>query len=71
MNFPDFSNQMHLVERFSIDPEEGILIRDYTLEDPLFLTTVVTGQDLMAMSDAPYEPYGCVELSGENNIRPE
>jgi len=65
------SDQMHLVERFSIDAEEGVLIRDYTLEDPLFLTTVVTGQDLMAISDAPYESYGCVELSGENNIRPE
>jgi hypothetical protein len=65
------SDQMHLVERFSIDTDENVLIRDYTMEDPLFLAKVVNGQDVMALSGAPYEPYGCVELSGENNIRPE
>lgn len=65
------SDRMHLVERFRIDADENVLIRDYTMEDPLFLATVVNGQDVMALSDAPYEPYGCVELSGDNNVRQE
>ncbi len=65
------SERMHLVERFRVDSDEQVLSRDYTLEDPLFLTNIVRGQDFMAISDAPYEPYGCADLSGENNIRPE
>jgi hypothetical protein len=65
------SDQMHVVERFRVDPEEVLLVRDYTIEDPLYLENVVNGQDFMAMSTGPYEPYGCVELSGDNNIRPE
>jgi hypothetical protein len=65
------SDQMHLVERFWIEQDETVLVRDYTMEDQLFLSTTVHGQDFMALSDAPYEPYGCVELSGDNNIRPE
>ncbi len=24
----------------------------------------------LALSSEPYEPYGCIELSGRNNIRP-
>ncbi len=63
------SDRMHLVERFRVDTDENVLIRDYTMEDPPFLATVVNGEDAMALSDAPYEPYGCVELSGDNNIR--
>ncbi len=64
------SDQMHLVERFRVDPEELVLTRDYTIEDPLFIESIIRGQDFQALSSAPYEPYGCVELSGENNIRP-
>jgi len=65
------SDKMHLVEKFWIDTDENVLIRDYTMEDQSFLAQIVNGQDVMALSAAPYEPYGCVELSGENNIRPE
>lgn len=65
------SDQMHLIERFHIDADEYVLIRDYTIEDQKFLENVVRGQDFMALSAVPYEPYGCVELSGENNIRKE
>ncbi|MGI9258090.1 MAG: DUF6152 family protein [Gammaproteobacteria bacterium] len=66
-----YSDQTHLVERFHVNPDETVLVRDYTLVDPLFLAEPVNGQDFQALSSSPYEPYGCVELSGENNVRPE
>ncbi len=65
------SDQMHIVERFYFDEDRQYLVRDYTLEDPLYLVGVTKGQDFMAIADAPYTPYNCVELSGKNNIRPE
>ena len=64
------SDQMHIVERFRIDYESERLIRSYVVEDPWF-TSAYASQDLMAPSAKPLEPYNCVELAGENNIRPE
>ena len=64
------SSQMHTIERFHFDAERNYLVRDYTVTDPLYLVGEASGQDLMAQSDAPYSPYNCVELSGDNNIRP-
>jgi hypothetical protein len=64
------SDQMHTVERFHFDAERNYLVRDYTVTDPLYLVGESSGQDLMALSDAPYSPYNCLELSGDNNIRP-
>jgi hypothetical protein len=63
------SNQMHIVERFTFDPNAKTLTRAYHAEDPLYLKGPYTGQDVMALSDEPYVPYNCVELSGKNNIR--
>jgi hypothetical protein len=64
------SDRMHVVERFHFDPERQYLVRDYTVTDSLYLVGESNGQDLMALSDTPYTPYNCVELSGDNNIRP-
>jgi hypothetical protein len=65
-----YSDQMHVIERFHYDAERSYLVRDYTVTDPLYLVGETSGQDLMALSDKPYTPYDCVELSGDNNIRP-
>lgn len=64
------SEQMHGIERFRYEPTEQRLYRDYRVTDPLYLVGETRGQDIMALSPAPYTPYGCVELSGNNNIRP-
>jgi hypothetical protein len=64
------SDQMHSVERFHYDAEREYVVRDYTVTDPLYLVGETSGQDLMALSDVPYSPYNCLELSGDNNIRP-
>jgi len=62
---------MHIVERFTVDPNAKTLTREYTAEDPLYLKGPYTGRDFMELSSEPYVPYNCVELSGKNNIRPK
>ena len=64
------SDRMHIVERFRVDYETERLIRAYVVEDAYF-TGPYASQDVMAPSARPIEPYDCVELAGENNIRPE
>lgn len=65
------SDQMRVVERFRYDENKKHLIRDYVMTDPLYLVGETVGQDVMALSDVPYTPYDCVELSGKNNLRPD
>jgi hypothetical protein len=64
-----FSDQAHVVERFSLDAGARTLTRAYTFEDPLYLKQPYTGWDVMGASREPYTPYECVELSGDNNRR--
>jgi hypothetical protein len=64
------SDQMHSVEKFWLDDETETLIQSYVAEDPAYLNNAYTGQNSMELSVAPYEPYNCVELSGDNNVRP-
>lgn len=65
------SNQMHVIEHFQVDSETGYLLRDYYVNDPLYLAGETHGQDIMGPSDLGYSAYNCVELSGDNNIRQE
>ena len=64
------SDQMHVVERFTVDPVAKTLTRQYQAEDPLYLKTPYAGSDVMLLSSEPFVPYNCVELSGKNNLRP-
>jgi Family of unknown function (DUF6152) len=63
------SDQMHIVERFDVDPAAKTLTRSYVVEDPLYLKNPQVSKDYMQLSDEPYVPYNCVELSGKNNMR--
>jgi hypothetical protein len=65
-----FSDQAHVVERFTLDRTARTLTRAYTLEDARYLRQPHAGRDVMAASKEPYTPYECVELSGDNNKRP-
>jgi hypothetical protein len=49
-----YSNQMHIVERFTVDAAAKTLTRTYRGEDPLYLKGPYTGQDVMALSNEPY-----------------
>ncbi|HUF74518.1 MAG TPA: DUF6152 family protein [Gammaproteobacteria bacterium] len=48
------SNELHIVERFSFDPETGALRREYVAEDPLYFEGQYRGSDTMLLSDLPF-----------------
>ena len=65
------SDELHLVERITHDPESDRLVVSFTALDPKFWRAPLQGEIKMARPDQPFTPYGCIELSGENNLRPD
>ena len=60
---------MHAIERFTLN-DDGELEWAFTATDP-FIAEPFVGALTLGRSSVPYEPYECLELSGENNRRPE
>ncbi len=48
------SDQMRIVERFSLDSATMALTRDYVATDPLYLVGEYSGSDTVLVSDLPY-----------------
>jgi hypothetical protein len=59
------SDQLHVVERFTLDPKTFALKREYTAEDPVYLAAPYTGSDTVLLSDVPFEKQPCSELTYE------
>ena len=59
------SDQLHVVERFKLDPKAWTLTRDYVAEDPVYFTDKYAGSDTVLVADVPYEPRPCSELTPE------
>ncbi len=57
------SEQLHVVERFSLDPATMLLRREFTADDPLFFTESYSGSDALALSVVPYSPEPCEDLT--------
>jgi hypothetical protein len=57
------SEKLHVVERFSFDPEKVSLTRNYVAEDPVYLKGKYTGSDTVFVADAPFNPGKCQELN--------
>jgi hypothetical protein len=55
------SGRLHVVERFSLDPQTMTLTRRYVAEDPVYLEGQYTGSDTVRIADAPYAPDRCDE----------
>ena len=55
------SAQLHVVERFTLDPKTMELTRTYTAEDPIYLKGQYTGRDVIKPADAPYVDDNCKE----------
>ncbi len=55
------SDKLHVVERFTLDPQTLRLTRQYEAEDPLYLKGKYTGQDVVQPADAPYAKDECKE----------
>ena len=65
------SDELQLVERVTHDPETDRLVVSFTGLDPKFWRAPLQGEIKLARTDQPFTPYGCIELSGENNLRPD
>jgi hypothetical protein len=56
------SDKLHVVERFSLDPNKNLLTRSYTAEDPVYFKGQFTGSDVIGVADLPYKPDPCKEM---------
>ena len=65
------SDALQVVERVTHDPETDRLIVSFTALDPKFWRAPLQGEIKLARTDQPFTPYGCIELAGENNLRPD
>jgi len=59
------SDQLHIVERFSLNPETLTLTREYVAEDPVYYSDQYVGSDTELLSDVPYVAHSCDELAFE------
>jgi hypothetical protein len=57
------SSRLHVVERFSLDPEAMTLKRDVVAEDPAYFTDFYTNSTTMILSNVPYAPEPCEDLT--------
>ncbi|RPI59809.1 MAG: hypothetical protein EHM50_08535, partial [Lysobacterales bacterium] len=57
------SGELHVVERFTLDPNAMTLTREYTATDPVYYTDQYTGRDTIGVADLPYAPDACAELT--------
>jgi hypothetical protein len=57
------SGDLHVVERFSLDPETMALTRRYTAEDPLYFTGEYSGADAAYPAEISFEVRPCDDRS--------
>jgi hypothetical protein len=58
------SEQGHIVERYTLDPETLALTRSYEATDPVYFTSF-SGSDVSYLSDVPFEEHPCMDLTPE------
>ena len=59
------SEQMHIVERFTFDPQRFSLRRDYSVTDPVYLAAPYESYDIMYLSDVPFQKQRCKDMTPE------
>ena len=61
------SEQYHLVERITVDNDKGELTISYVADDLLYWQPgqTMTGSSTIMLSDLPWEPYNCEDLTEE------
>jgi len=62
------SDQLHLVEEFSFDPETRQLRRSYTANDPLYWTEPLTGSSATNVSEVAYFTETCRDLTIDESV---
>lgn len=61
------SDQLHIVERFTLSEDGLTLHREYEIEDPLYLEGKVTGEDDVKFTESGYLPYNCDDLTNPDH----
>ena len=59
------SDQLHVVERYTLDPVTLALVREYSAEDPVYLSAPYAGRDTVLLSEVPFEKQVCKEMTPE------
>ena len=59
------SDQLHVTERFEFVPDQGLIIREFVGEDPLYLAENFTNRDNVFLAGTPFDPYNCDDLTNE------
>lgn len=59
------SEQMHVVERFTLDTKKMALKREYTVTDPVYLAAPYESYDVMYLSDVPFQKQTCKDMTPE------
>lgn len=59
------SDQLHIVERFTLNPATLELTRDYVAEDSLYFADQYVDSDMVLPADAPFAVDDCAELAPE------
>jgi hypothetical protein len=59
------SEQLHIVERFTLDTDKLALKREYSVTDPVYLAAPYESYDVMYLSDVPFERQTCTEMTPE------
>ena len=65
------SNELHVGERFSLDPSSMSLKREYVAQDPVYFVGDYKGSDAIQIADVPYSPDSCKELTFVDYSSPE
>ncbi len=59
------SEKMHIVERFTFDPQKFSLRRDYSVTDPVYLAAPYESYDIMYLSEVPFQRQPCKDMTPE------
>lgn len=57
-----YSDQFHVTETFTYKAEDNSLTRVWSAVDPVNFTGTYSGEDVVYISNTPFEDYACVEL---------
>jgi hypothetical protein len=59
------SDQLHIVERYTLDPETFLLRREFVATDPIYWQGEYKGDDVVMLASVPFEAHACEELTFE------
>lgn len=62
------STEFRVTERFSLDPQNGALVREFEAEDGIYWTGTYRGRDTMYVSNTPFELYNCDDRSFKTDM---